>query len=78
MHLSWQCEGVLNWETKEFHEGEAVLKWEEEIDSHKMLSVIDQTGCFIYVQLCLGRNDRDVLTSSPLYLFGVNYFSDNE
>jgi hypothetical protein len=28
--------------------------------------------------MCLGRNDREVLTSSPLYLLEGNYFSDNE
>jgi hypothetical protein len=43
-----------------------------------MLSMMDHTGHFIYVQMCLGRNDRAVLTSSPLYLLECNYFSDNE
>ena len=50
----------------------------KKMNSYKMLSVMDHTGRFIFVRLCLGRNDRDVLTSSPLYLLGVNYFSDNE
>ena len=39
---------------------------------------MDHTGRFIYVHLCLGRNDREVLNSSPLYLLEEDYFSENE
>jgi hypothetical protein len=28
--------------------------------------------------MCLDRNDREVLTSSPLFLLEGNYFSDDE
>jgi hypothetical protein len=28
--------------------------------------------------MCLGRNDWEVLTSSPFYVLEGNYFSDNE
>ena len=50
----------------------------KKINSYKLLSVMDHTGRFIYVRLCLGRNDREVLTSSPLYLLEGDYFSENE
>ena len=50
----------------------------KKMNSYKMLSVMDHTGRFIFVRLCLGRNDREVLTSSPLYLLEGDYFSDNE
>ncbi len=43
-----------------------------------MLNIMDHTGCFIYAQMCLGRNDKEVLTSNPLYLLEGNYFSDAE
>jgi hypothetical protein len=50
----------------------------KKINSYKLLSVMDHTDRFIYVWLCLGRNDRQVLTSSPLYLLEGDCFSDNE
>jgi len=50
----------------------------KKLNSYKMLSVMDHTGRFIYVRICLGKNDREVLTSSPLYLLEGDYFSDNE
>jgi hypothetical protein len=50
----------------------------KKINSYKMLSVMDHTGSFIYIWLCLGRNDREALISSPLYLLEGDYFSDKE
>ena len=50
----------------------------KKLNSYKLLSVMDHTGRFIYPQLCLGGNDREVLMSSPLYLLEGDYFSDNE
>jgi hypothetical protein len=50
----------------------------KKINSYKMLSVMDQTGRYIYVRVCLGNNDREVLTGSPLYLQEIDYFSDEE
>jgi hypothetical protein len=43
-----------------------------------MLSVMDHTGRFIYILICLGKKDREVLTSSPLHPLEGDYFSDNE
>jgi hypothetical protein len=50
----------------------------KKLNSYKLLSVMDHTVRFIYPQLCLGGNDREVLMSSPLYLLEGDYFSDNE
>jgi hypothetical protein len=50
----------------------------KKMSSYKLLSMMNHTGHFIYVWMCLGRNDREVLTSSPLYLLEGNNFSDNE
>jgi hypothetical protein len=38
----------------------------KKINSYKFLSVMDHSGRFIYARLCLGANDREVYTSSPL------------
>ncbi len=43
-----------------------------------MLSVMDHTGWYIFVCVCLGNNDREVFTSSPLYLHEGDFFSDDE
>jgi hypothetical protein len=40
----------------------------KKINSYRMLSVCDHTGRYIYVRVCLGRNDHEVFTSLPLYL----------
>jgi len=50
----------------------------KKINSYKFLSVMDHSGQFIYARLCLGANDREVYTSSPLYLQEGNYFSEDE
>jgi hypothetical protein len=44
----------------------------------KCLSVMDHTGRYIFVRICLGNNDREVLTASPLYLQEGDYFSEEE
>jgi hypothetical protein len=36
---------------------------------------MDHSGCYIYVKVVLGKNDREVLISSPLYLQEGEYFS---
>jgi len=40
----------------------------KKINSYKFLSVMDHSGQFIYARLCLGANEREVYTSSPLCL----------
>jgi hypothetical protein len=39
---------------------------------------MDHAGRFIFARICLGGNDREVYTSSPLYVQEGNYFSDDE
>ena len=48
------------------------------MNSYNMLTVMDHSGCYIYVKVVLGKNDREVLISSPLYLQEGEYFSDGE
>jgi hypothetical protein len=43
-----------------------------------MLSAVDHTSCYIFLQITHGKNDREVYTSSPLYLQEGGYFSDGE
>ena len=43
-----------------------------------MLSVIDHSGRFIFVCVSLGNNDREVYTTSPLYLEEGDFFSCGE
>jgi hypothetical protein len=50
----------------------------KKINSYKMLSVMDHTGRYNFVRICLGNNDREVLTGSPLYLQEGDYFSEEE
>jgi len=50
----------------------------KKINSFKFLSVMDHSGQYIYARLCLRANDREVYTSSPLYLQEGNYFSEDE
>ena len=40
----------------------------KKINSYKLLSVMDHSGRYIFARLCLGKNDREVFTRSPLYL----------
>jgi len=47
-------------------------------NSYNLLSVMDHSGHCIFAHLCLGANDRDVYTSSPLYLHEGDYFSGEE
>jgi hypothetical protein len=47
-------------------------------NSYKMLSVMDHTGRFTFVRLALGSNDREMLTSSPLYLQEGEYFAEGK
>jgi len=39
---------------------------------------MDHSGRYIFARLCLGANDREVYTSSPLYLHEGDYFSGEE
>jgi hypothetical protein len=50
----------------------------EKINSYKCLTVIDHSGRFIFCRVCLGNNDREVYTMSPLYLSKGDYFSGNK
>ncbi len=50
----------------------------KKINSYKCLSVIDHSGRFIFCRVCLGNNDREVYTTSPLYLSEGDYFSGNQ
>jgi len=50
----------------------------KKINSYKLLSVMDHSGRYIFARLCLGANDREVYTSSPLYLHEGDYFSGEE
>ncbi len=46
----------------------------KKINSYKLLSVIDHSGCFIFAMFSLGNNDREVYTTSPLYLCEGDFF----
>jgi hypothetical protein len=50
----------------------------KKINSYKCLSVIDHSGRFIFVRVSLGNNDREVYTTSPLYLDEGAFFSNGE
>jgi hypothetical protein len=50
----------------------------KKINSYKLLSVIDHSGRFIFARLSLGTNDREVYTTSPLYLCEGEFFSDGQ
>ncbi len=43
-----------------------------------MLPAMDHSGHYIFVGITHGKNDREVYTSSPLYLQEGDYFSDGE
>jgi hypothetical protein len=40
----------------------------KKINSYKLLSFMDHSGCYIFACICLGKNDREVFTGGPLYL----------
>jgi hypothetical protein len=46
----------------------------KKINRYRMLSVCDHTGRYTYVRVCLGRNDCEVFTSSPLFLQEGDFF----
>jgi len=50
----------------------------KKINSYKLLSVMDHSGRYIFARICLGKNDCEVFTSSPLYLQEGEYFSVDE
>jgi hypothetical protein len=50
----------------------------KKINSYKMLSVMDHTGQYIFLCICLGKNDREVFTRSPLYLQEGEFFLNNQ
>ena len=50
----------------------------KKINSWKNLSVMDYTGRFIYVHCALAKNDRDMFTSTPLYMNAGEYFTPGE
>ncbi len=43
-----------------------------------MVSTMDHSGHYIFVRITHGKNDREVYTSSPIYLQEGEYFSDGE
>jgi hypothetical protein len=55
------------------------MSWsgKKKINSYKLLSIMDHSGWYIYARVCLGKNDREVLMSSPLYLQEGDYFSED-
>jgi hypothetical protein len=46
----------------------------KKINSYKMLNVMDHTGRYIFLCICLGKNDREVFTGSPLYFCRKDIF----
>jgi hypothetical protein len=48
------------------------------INSYKLLSVMDHSRCCIFARICLGKNDREVFTGSPLYLQEGDFFLEDE
>jgi hypothetical protein len=50
----------------------------KKINSYKLLSVMDHSGCCIFARLCLRKNDHEVFTGSPLYLQEGEFFSEDE
>jgi hypothetical protein len=48
------------------------------ISSHMMLSVMEHTDHYIFHHVCLGKNDIEGFTGSPLYLHEGEFFSDNQ
>jgi len=50
----------------------------KKINSYKLLSVMDHSRHYIFACICLGKNDREVFTGSPLYLQEGGFFLENE
>jgi len=50
----------------------------KKINSYKLLSVMDQSGHYIFACLCLGKNDHEIFTGSPLYLQEGEFFLQDE
>jgi hypothetical protein len=50
----------------------------KKINSYKLFSVMDHSGHYIFACICLGKNDHEVFTGSPLYLQEGEFFLDNE
>ncbi len=50
----------------------------KKINSYKLLSDMDHSGHYIFAPLCLGKNDCEVFTGSPLYLQEGEFFSEDE
>jgi hypothetical protein len=50
----------------------------KKINSYRMLSVCNLTGRYIHGWVRLGKNDREIFTSSPLYLQEGDFFSEDE
>ncbi len=50
----------------------------KKINTYKFISVIDHSVRFIFVSVSLGSNDREVYTTSPLYLEEGAFFSPGE
>jgi hypothetical protein len=50
----------------------------KKINSYKLFSVMDHSGCYIFARLCLGKNDHEVFTASPLYLQEGEFFLVDE
>ena len=46
----------------------------KKINSYNFLSVVDHSGYFIFARFSLGNNDREVYTTSPLYLCEGDFF----
>ena len=54
------------------------MEWEKKINTYKLLSVMDHSGRCIFARTCLGKNDHEVFTASPLYLEEGEFFLDDE
>ncbi len=51
---------------------------EKKINSYKLLFVMDHSGHYIFARICLGKNDCEIFTSSPLHLQEGEFFLDNK
>jgi hypothetical protein len=50
----------------------------KKINSYKLLSVMYHSRGYIFARICLGKNDHEVFTGSPLYLQEGEFFLDDE
>jgi hypothetical protein len=51
---------------------------EKKVNSYKLLYVMDHSSHYIFARICLGKNDCEVFTPSPLYLQKGEFFLDDE